>query len=159
MSNHGSWPTWRSSGRLSSTLDVKPICRHCHFLSKEYREENTGSALVFSLSEQEREKAALTPREVVAPHYSLNCHMGVWDEGVSGSIEERNSIINLTPRASGCFFFPYHPAMLYDAARELQKRADENMQMKKSNLYTRIGLYIAAGALAVNALVVFLKKA
>ncbi|MFA6016167.1 MAG: hypothetical protein WC742_13985 [Gallionellaceae bacterium] len=140
------------------TLAMKPICRHCHFLSKEHREENTGRALVFSLSKQEREKAALAPREVVAPYYSLNCHMGVWDEGVSGSAEERNSIINLTPRASGCFFFPYHPAMLYDAARELQKRADENMQMKKSNLYTRIGLWVAAGALAISALVEALKN-
>jgi hypothetical protein len=137
---------------------MKPICRHCHFLSKEYREENTGRSLAFSLSAQEREKAVLTPREVVAPYYSLNCHMGVWDEGVSGSVEGRDSIINLTPRASGCFFFPYHPAMLYDAARELQKRADENMQMKKSNLYTRIGLWIAAGALAVNVLLEVLKN-
>ena len=137
---------------------MKPICRHCHFLSKEHREENTGRALVFSLSEQEREKAVLAPREVVAPYYSLNCHMGVWDEGVSGSVEERSSIINLTPRASGCFFFPYHPAMLYDAARELQKRADENMQMKRSNLYTRIGLWVAAGALAASALVEVLKN-
>lgn len=83
--------------------------------------------------------------------------MGVWDEGVSGSTEERNATINLVPRASGCFFFPYHAAMLFDAARELQKRADENRQMKKSNLYTRIGLWVAAGALAVNALVAYLK--
>ncbi|OGT17083.1 MAG: hypothetical protein A3J49_16040 [Gallionellales bacterium RIFCSPHIGHO2_02_FULL_57_16] len=127
-------------------------------MSKEHREENTGRALVFSLNKQEREKAALAPHEVVATYYSLNCHMGVWDEGVSGSIQERNTMINLTPRASSCFFFPYHPAMLFDAARELQKRADENRQMKRSNLYTRIGLWVAAGALAVSALVEALKN-
>lgn len=136
---------------------MKPICRHCHFLAKEYREENTGRALVFSLNKHEREKAALASNEIVATYYSLNCHMGVWDEGVSGSTEERNAIINLVPRDSGCFFFPYHAAMLFDAARELQKRADENRQMKKSNLYTRIGLWVAAGALAVNAIVTYLK--
>ena len=136
---------------------MKPICRHCHFLAKEYREENTGRTLTFSLNKQEREKAALASNEMVATYYSLNCHMGVWDEGVSGSTEERNAIINLVPRASGCFFFPYHAAMRFDAARELQKRADENRQMKKSNLYTRIGLWVAAGALAVNALVTYLK--
>lgn len=136
---------------------MKPICRHCHFLAKEYREENTGRTLPFSLNKQEREKAALASNEMVATYYSLNCHMGVWDEGVSGSTEERNAIINLVPRASGCFFFPYHAAMRFDAARELQKRADENRQMKKSNLYTRIGLWVAAGALAVNALVTYLK--
>ena len=137
---------------------MKPICCNCHFLSKECREENTGRPLVFSLNKQEREKAALEPHEVVAKHYSLNCHMGVWDEGVSGSIEERNTIINLTPRTSSCFFFRYHPAMLFDAARELQKRDDENRQMKRSNFYTRIGLWVAAGALAVSALVEALKN-
>ena len=137
---------------------MKPICRHCHFLAKEYREENTGRVLKFSLTKPERENAALSPQEVVAAHYSLNCHMGVWDEGVSGSKQERNSVINVTPRASSCFFFPYHPAMLFEAARELQKRADENRQMKKSNLYTRIGLWVAAGALAISALVEYLKN-
>ena len=30
--------------------------------------------------------------------------------------------------------------------------------MKRSNLYTRIGLWVAAGALAVNALVAYLKN-
>lgn len=137
---------------------MNTICRHCHFLSKEHREENTGRVLVFSLNKQEREKAALSPHQVVANYYFLNCHMGVWDEGVSGSIDERNTVINLTPRASSCFFFPYHPAMLFDAARELQKRADENMQMKRSNRYTLIGLWVAAGALAFSALVEILKN-
>lgn len=137
---------------------MKPICRHCHFLAKEYREENTGRVLKFSLTKPERENATLSPEEVVAAHYSLNCHMGVWDEGVSGSKQEKNSVINVTPRASSCFFFPYHPAMLFEAARELQKRADENRQMKKSNLYTRIGLWVAAGALAISALVEYLKN-
>lgn len=136
---------------------MKSICRHCHFLAKEYRDENTGRVLTSPLNKQEREKAALASNEMVATYHSLNCHMGVWDEGVSGSTEERNATINLVPRASSCFFFPYHAAMLFDAARELQKRADENRQMKKSNLYTRIGLWVAAGALAVNALVTYLK--
>lgn len=138
---------------------MKPICRHCHFLAKEYREENTGRVHTFSLTEPEREKAELSPQEIVAAHYSLNCHMGVWDEGASGSTEERNSIINFAPRESSCFFFPYHPAMLFGAAQELQKRADENRQLKRSNLYTRIGLWVAAGALAVSTLVEALKNA
>jgi hypothetical protein len=138
---------------------MQPVCRNCHFLSKEHREENTGRVLVFSLSAQEREKATTAPQEMVAPYYSLNCHLGVWDEGISGQTQERNSTVNLVPRASGCFFFPYRPAMLFDAARELQKRADENQQMKRSNLYTRIGLWVAAGALAVNALVAYFKNA
>jgi hypothetical protein len=138
---------------------MKAICRQCHFLSKEVREENTGHVVRFSLNQEERDKAELAPQEMVAEYYSLNCHMGVWDEGLSGSPQERNAKVNLSPRASGCFFFPYHPAMLFDAARELQKRSAEHEQMKRSNLYTRIGLWVAAGALAVNALVQYLKNA
>ena len=56
---------------------MKPICRHCHFLAKELLEENTGRVSVFSLSQQEREKAKTEPEEMVAAHYSLICHMGV----------------------------------------------------------------------------------
>ena len=134
------------------------ICRHCHFLAKEYREENTGRVHTFSLTQAEREKAELSAQEVVGARFSLNCHMGVWDEGVSGSTQERNTVINLVPRTGTCFFFAHQPAMLFDAARELQKRADENRQMKKSNLYTRIGLWVAAGALAVNAIVEYVKN-
>jgi hypothetical protein len=137
---------------------MRSICRNCHFLAKEYREENTGRPLIFSLNHQERAKAESAPEEMIAAHYSLNCYMGVWDEGVSSSALERNSIVNLVPRTSGCFFFPYQSAMLFDAARELQKRAAENEQMKRSNLYTRIGLWVAAGALAINALVEYLKN-
>ena len=89
-------------------------------------------------------------------YYSLKCYMGVWDEGVPGSPKDRNSKVNLVDRKSECFFFPYNPAMLFDAARELQKRSSENEQLKKSNFYTRIGLWIAAGALVVSALVEYL---
>jgi hypothetical protein len=77
--------------------------------------------------------------------------MGVWDEGV-GAKEDRNTVINLTFRNS-CFFFPHHPAMLYDAAKELQKRQSDNDQLKKSNLYTRIALWIAAGALVLDSII------
>ena len=137
---------------------MKEICRNCHFLSKEYREANTGRVLVFNLTQIDREKIAQTPDEDMFEPYSLNCHMGVWDEGVMGGTKERDTMINLTSRASSCFFFPYNPAMLFNAAKELQKRQDENTQLKNSNSYTRAGLWIAAGALAVNTLLEFLKQ-
>jgi len=135
---------------------MKQICRNCHFLSKEYR-DNAGQVFTFSLTQQDREKAVKAPDEVIAKHYSLNCKMGVWDEGVSGTIQDRNSTINLTKRDSNCFFFPHHPAMLFDAARELQKRDNEHKELKRSNLYTRIGLWVAAGALGISALIEVLK--
>jgi len=36
---------------------MKHICRNCQFLAKDYREENTGRLLSFSVSMDEREKA------------------------------------------------------------------------------------------------------
>lgn len=137
---------------------MRPICRNCHFLAKDHREENTGRVHTFSLSHKEREGADSAPEKLVPEYYSLKCHMGVWDEGASGSVQDRNSTLNLVDRESACFFMPHNPAMLFDAARELQKRSAENEQLKKSNLYTRIGLWIAAGALAVSALVEYLKN-
>ena len=90
---------------------MKPICRHCHFLAKELLEENTGRVSVFSLSQQEREKAKTEPEEMVAAHYSLSCHMGVWDEGVSGSPKGRHFTVNVVNRASACFYFSHNTAM------------------------------------------------
>jgi len=136
---------------------MKKNCRHCHFLAKEYRDE-TGLVHSSSLSKEEREKAAKHPGDAVQSYYTMNCYMGVWDESVAGSMEERNSIINVTPRNYGCFFFPHHPAMLFTAAQELQRRAEEHSQLKRSNMYTRIGLWVATGALAVSALVEVFKN-
>jgi len=83
--------------------------------------------------------------------------MGVWDEGVSVP-SDRNTVLNAN-RGSTCFFFPYNPAMLFTAAKELQKRSSENQQLKRSNFYTRVGLWVAAAALALNALIELLKNA
>lgn len=47
--------------------------------------------------------------------------------------------------------------MLFKAAEEMQKRQEENWQLKESHKYTRLALYIAAGALAVNAIIAILK--
>lgn len=137
---------------------MRCICRNCHFLSKEHRVEGSGQIFKFSLSQAEREKAKTSPLEIIPSHYSLNCIMGVWDEAVSGSIQDRESTLNKILRDSACFFFPHRPAMLFEAARELQKRQSELTQMKKSNLYTRIGLWVAAGALAFSALVEYLEN-
>lgn len=136
---------------------MKSICRNCHFLAKEHREESTGRPLSFSLSKSERELASSDPNNAIKEHYSLKCQLGVWDEGVSQLPGGRDGTLNKTPRKDSCFFFPYNPAMLFDAARELQKRENENRQLVRSNMYTRIGLWIAAGALVANAVVSYFK--
>ncbi len=69
-----------------------------------------------------------------------------------------NRELNEKDREGFCFFFPYHEGMLFPAAKVLQEREAENGQLKMSNFYTRIGLYISAGALVANALVTYFKK-
>lgn len=137
---------------------MKQVCRNCHFLSKEHREWNSDRIYKSSLTPQEREKAKETPQEIIPAYFTLNCYMGVWDEGLSGVAVDRNAVINLESRTSSCFFFPYNSAMLFDSVRELQKRAAEYEELKRSNSYTRAGLWIASGALALTALVEYLKS-
>ena len=138
---------------------MKQICRNCHFFAKEYREENTGRALSFSVSTKERNKIEMGDIDAVKSHYSLKCQRGVWDEGISLEKENRLCLLNKIGRKNTCFFFPYNPNMMFSAASELQKRAQENQQLKRSNMYTRIGLWVAALALLINAVVNLLKLA
>jgi len=123
------------------------ICRNCHFLAKEIREESTGRPLIFSVSKEEREKARKGDANFVKNYYCLKCYMGVWDEGISPGKGQRLKRINEINRSNQCFFFPFHSDMMFKAAEELQKREQENKQLRRSNLYTRIGLWISALAL------------
>jgi hypothetical protein len=135
---------------------MKTICRNCHFLAK--REDNTGRPLTFALTEAERLAVESDPDHAIKDHFSIKCQLGVWDEGVAKPTDSRDVTLNKVQRKNACFFFPYHPAMLFEAAKELQARQDENRQLKRSNMYTRIGLWIAAGALAVDAIVTYFKE-
>jgi hypothetical protein len=130
-------------------------CSSCHFLSKEHRGPD-GQPLAFTLSADDRTKLKIEPGKIFE-RYTLCCHMGVWDEAVSGTNVDRASVINQMERHQRCFHFPYDSAMLFGAAKELQKRQSENEQLKRSYAYTRIGLWVAAGALVVNVLIEFLK--
>jgi len=114
--------------------EMKNICANCHFLAKEYREQKTGRALPYSVSSDERNKVKHGEKEFIGDMYSLKCQMGVWDEGVSPGKEDRIERLNNVDRKDQCFFFPYNPSMLFDAAIELQKRQQENHQIKRSNI-------------------------
>ena len=137
---------------------MKYNCRNCHFLSKEIREPNTGRVLSFSVSSTEREQVESGNIDFVSEEYCLKCHHGVWDEGVIPGKENRLKIINETNRKNRCFYWSHSPGMLFTAAVELQKRQQENEQLKRSNRYTRIGLYIAAAALIFSAIISLFKE-
>lgn len=137
---------------------MKNVCLNCHFLAKECREENTGRIHSVTLSEQERIDAKSNPEHAIQEYWTLKCQLGVWDEGISIPAGGRNVTISKTQRKNTCFFFPHHPEMLFEAAKELQVRQDSNRQLKQSNSHTRVGLWIAAGALAVNAIVTYFSQ-
>ena len=136
---------------------MKEICRNCHFLAKEVREGNTGRVLSSSVSIKERATVGAGEADFLQSYYGLKCQMGVWDEGVAPGKEDRLERINIANRTDECFFFPYNPGMMFSAAEELQKRSQENRNLKKSNMYTRVGLWIAALALFIDAIVNLLK--
>ena len=127
-------------------------CNTCHFLTKSYRDLQTGGDFSFSLSVQEREEMKTNQRSI-SDNYSLNCRMGVWDEGVTPGKENRDAIINKTKRDNFCFYFPHHEGMLFKAAVELQQREQENFQLKSSNFYTQLGLWLAGIGLLASAII------
>lgn len=123
---------------------MKNTCINCHFLSKEVQSNS------FSLSKEERRDP-----EKIPAHYSLKCWMGVWDEGVAPhSVSRKESILRIN-RKRMCFFWPHSLNMLFKAAEVIQKREAEYEQMKRSNLYTRIGLWVAAIGLLFGAMAMF----
>lgn len=99
---------------------MKEICRNCHFLAREYREENTGIVHSYSLSKDERNDFKSGVFDKIGDRYSLKCHMGVWDEGVDPNKKNRPRLINEIDRKNECFFYPHKPAMLFPAAKILQ---------------------------------------
>jgi hypothetical protein len=134
---------------------MKRSCINCHFLSKEYVEDNTGRRLNFCVSDEERKQIKSHRKNVIKEYYSTECHMGVWREGATKK-DDFFEIVNSTNRGN-CFFYPFQGEMLFKAAEELQKREQDRRELKRSNMYTRIGLWVASGALFLNALLSWLK--
>ncbi len=136
---------------------MKEICRNCHFLAKDYREENTDRVLSFSLTQNDRNAFKENMFDTIDYHYSLKCHLGVWDEGVIRYKRNRPHLINEIKRKNKCFFYPYQPEMLFKAAEILQKREEEYRRIKKVHKFTVIGFSIAGVGLILNALFQFLR--
>src|SRR6056297_384987 len=129
---------------------MKRNCLNCHFLSKEHREETSGGVYRFSLKRGERKNLEEDPLSFERGFYSFRCHMGVWDEAVSRVAEVEEAILFSQGRGESCFFIPYKESMLFPAAIELQKRNQENKNLKKSYKLTIIGLWLAAIGLLLN---------
>lgn len=129
---------------------MKPICRNCHFLAKSHQTRG-GESHVFSWNEDDRTTG------FVKEHYSPNCYLGVWDAGINPSLLEKTNKLIDEDRKNLYFFIENHPGMSFQAAEILQEGRAQNSDLKRSNLYTQIGLWIAALALLANLLVAIFK--
>ena len=125
---------------------MKPSCRNCHFLAKSYRADN-GALQTYSWSEKDRASG------VPLDHYTPHCYFSVWDIGIKHTLADSLNDIIDENRKRTCFFRPAQQGMSFEAAKILQEREAQNAQLRRSNLYTQIGLWIAALALVANVLV------
>lgn len=120
-------------------------CLSCHFLCKTYPPHP------FCVDAEERKGLAKYGRSHIQDDYSLSCYKGVWDEGVSPGIVSFDENFLILWRTGQCFWMKYHPGMQFPAADEMQKRLDSFAQLKRTNLYTQIGLWFAGLGLMLNA--------
>ncbi|EGR1425936.1 hypothetical protein D8X77_22180 [Vibrio vulnificus] len=134
---------------------MKKNCKNCHFLASEY--SSTGSEFTNSFSLVQRDDIEKLKGNPLKGHYVAKCHLGVWREGATQSPDFYSIVVKA--KRTNCFFYPYQENMLFKAAEKLQQRQQENAQLKRSNMYTRIGLFIAAIGLIFNALVNYVKDA
>ena len=123
----------------------KQSCVDCHFLMKQSNPHKFGAT--------DRDREAIKNQDYSPfTHMSLGCYFGVWDEGYNFATERRHEVIVETNRKNYCFFWKYRPGMLFPAAEVLQKREADNQEAARDRKLTLIGLFIAAVALVVNAL-------
>jgi len=134
---------------------MRESCLKCHFLAKTYRDCN-GKAMTDTLNQDERGAAKRGKIKFIREEYACSCFNGVWDEGVGIGKDNRLKEV-LKNRNGSCFFYIYQPGMLFGAAQKIQKRNWDNSQLKRSNMYTRLGLWVASGALLIQSLVDWLK--
>ena len=131
--------------RSNSGPTVKHACINCHFLAKDLR-DGAGSAYSFSWTKKDRDGRSIDDQ------YAPRCHFGVWDAGIDPSVRQRLDSVLSLDRGRECFFIETHEGMSFPAARELQRRREENSQLKRTNRYAVIGLWIAAAALTASLL-------
>jgi len=129
------------------------ICINCHFLRLKYRVPRQDRIQERPVTHKERELICKEDyswlRTLIDP--SLGCHFRVWDDKHSHDLGEyRHEVIVKTKRKNTCFFWKYHPGMLFQAAKTLQKREADYREASRDRKLTIIGLFIAVIALVVN---------
>jgi len=122
---------------------MKHCCLNCHFLAKE-SSDAVGGPHVFSWNTKDRK------RKRIKDHYTAKCWWGMWDAGIEPQLSEKFTDSIIVNRAETCFFVEAHDGMQFEAAKELQARRQQNRQLKRSHLFSTVGLWIAGLGLIAN---------
>lgn len=125
-------------------------CINCHFLTRKDNFKNVNEPPIHSLTQEERENIKKEDYTWIKDFTSLQCAYGVWNEGYQFDKSRRHGILTKLKRNNFCFYFKYHPGMLNEPAKILQKREEENKKAKTDRNHTKVGLWVAAIALAMN---------
>lgn len=124
----------------------KKCCRNCHFLTK-YHQDETGKTHTLFWNDKDIKTSKLD-----FP-YVAECYHMVWSEGIYPNLNIKLAEL-VGDQRDNCFFFPVYKGMSFQAASVLQERNAQNSQLKRTNWYAIIGLWIAglslAGSLIIN---------
>ncbi len=136
---------------------MKKVCTNCHFLGKQHKHQPHDEGVPFFLNDDERKSIQNGNVEFISEGYAIRCLKGVWDQRFYDKEISLSSVLNSKERNNKCFFYPYDEGLSFSAAEELQKRHQDHEQLRRSNRYTRIGLWVASGALMINAIIGIIK--
>jgi hypothetical protein len=139
-----------NSGRPMLRIPRRRACVDCHFFVNEIT-ANAGKHSRYHVTAGHRRLARDRDFSWVKDHTVICCDFGVWDSGYGLPDSDRTSTIVDTDRTNQCFFWPYCPGMLIPAGRTLQQREAAAKESSRDRRLTIWGLWIAAVALVVNA--------
>jgi hypothetical protein len=126
---------------------MKKTCIDCHFFKKDFEQRP------WEINSLQRE--AISSGETdLSGDFSYGCYFMVWDAGYCCGLDVSELFKDIVAKErNDCFFWPYRPGMLFPAAKELQKREVETHEASRDRGLTTIGLWIAAIAIVVTALI------
>ncbi|MBI2556470.1 MAG: hypothetical protein HY607_02315 [Planctomycetes bacterium] len=140
-------------------LKTKQSCVDCHFFMRKNGQslENLGE-----IEAEERDQARQGDYSWIEfkDNNILACSFGVWDKQDNNKFDQKeyHQLIAETNRRGFCFWWKYHPGMLFPAAKILQEREAKNRDAARDRRLTLYGLWIAAIALVINAWLTLAQK-
>ena len=131
----------------------KHCCLNCHFFSCAYV-TGGGREIIKPWSQENRDD-----RHLIDFSFEFDdiCAKGVWNTAFDHDLKPHVETIIKDDRKDECFFIEYREWMTIKTASELQRIRNENRHLKRSYLYTLIGLWLAGLAIAANVIVEIVK--